>query len=60
MIDQMIDHVLQFYDTNLISTYRSIRNRIEYSLIQSMIEWTDKTDWNRLLMMQLRSDELFL
>jgi hypothetical protein len=41
--DQMIDHMLQFYDTNLISTYCSIRNRIENSLIQSMIDLTDKT-----------------
>ncbi len=40
--------MLQFYGTNLISTYCSIRNRIEYFLIQSMIEWTDKTHWNRL------------
>jgi hypothetical protein len=34
----MIDHMLQFYDKNLLSTYYSIRNRLEYSLIQSMIE----------------------
>jgi hypothetical protein len=53
----MIDHMLQFYDTNLISTYYSIRNRFECSLIQSMIEWIDKINWNRLIMMQSLSDE---
>jgi hypothetical protein len=53
----MIDHMLQFYDTNLISTYYSIRNRFEYFLIQSMIEWIDKIDWNRLIIMQSLSDE---
>jgi hypothetical protein len=53
----MIDHMLQFYDINLISTYYSIRNRFEYSLIQSIIEWIDKTDWNRLIIMQSLSDE---
>jgi hypothetical protein len=52
--------MLQSYDTNLISTYCSIRNRVEYFLIQSMIEWTDKIHWNRLIMMQLRNDKLFL
>jgi hypothetical protein len=53
----MIDHMLQFYDTNFISTYYSIRNRFEYSLIQSMIERIDKIDWKRLIMMQSLSDE---
>jgi hypothetical protein len=49
--------MLQSYDTNLISTYYSICNRFEYSLIQSMIEWTDKIDWNHLIIMQSLSDE---
>jgi hypothetical protein len=40
--------VLQFYDTNFILTYYSIRNRFKSSLIQSMIEWIDKIDWNLL------------
>jgi hypothetical protein len=40
----MIDHMLQFYDTNFISTYYLIRNRFEYSFIQNMIEWIDKID----------------
>jgi hypothetical protein len=53
----MINHVLQFYDTNLILTYYSIRNRFESLLIQNMIEWIDKIDRNRFIMMQSLSDE---
>ncbi len=41
--DQIINNMLQFYDTNLISTYHSIYMWFEYFLNQSMIEWIDQS-----------------
>jgi hypothetical protein len=41
--EEMIDYLLQFYNTNLILTHCSIRNWVKYFLIQRIIERIDKT-----------------